>query len=601
MRIQSGPDEGLMVYFKGCDGTYPPLLAQIEAALSASYRIVRGPGEAKVRPVVDSYGRVIGSASFEFTGFQSLMGQQLSAAEMLDKGIAEELVARYIRMEDDLHPGNMGTTSTLGLVGIDFDMSLYPITSELKGRRVINNGIVAPFPADAFPITNGDIENFPDIQDAQPCYWPTKRPNNGNLTKAFRNSDEFKKLSKDPKFRDLKYFAFLKELLVDPEAHLRAMEPYFSKTPETEGMQQKIRACIEKRWEEVEEKLVSNDGFRKYIVRNKAALEGCLDHFRCYNQDVAEAEITFDLKRLQERFDHLARKCMVKDLTLAVFDLGFELKSNRDEWTQFKKFYYQLIDICLNFQGSSRPFSEAFFLLECEKNNQSIQMGDLAHRWEDLCNNILTVINNYRGLITQKHEAPVESIFLRYSQGDSLPARGEGLDVEFALAKALHRILSNSENNKKIAAIAKKCMEEYKPLGYETRVSSLNPMSYFRTRVPDLETLIRNLQAPSNDQTPRLISDFLASGNWNPGGYVRTASSNVLLISKLSEAVLEGFKTRITLEQLRRHDLVEVCYARQRGNWSLESSAQKISEHLRRLIQGKTDNPPSARLSRISF
>jgi hypothetical protein len=212
-----------------------------------------------------------------------------------------------------------------------------------------------------------------------------------------------------------------------------------------------------------------------------------LDHFSSYNKFIAEPGITFDLERLQERFDRLVKKCMVKDLTLAVFDLGFELKCKRADWINSKKFYSQLIDICLDFQESSNSFSEAFFSLECKKNALTAGMGASRSRTEDLCKNLSTIINNYRGLITKKCEAPAHSIFLRHSRDEIISSSREGLDIEAALAKALHRMLSNPENNKKLAEIAKKCLEEYKPLGYETIVSGLNPISYFRARGPALE------------------------------------------------------------------------------------------------------------------
>ena len=590
MIITQGADKEQIVYFKLCDSTYPPILAQIESALGASYRITRGDSVPRIKPVINPEGEVIGTASYELHEFESMAEQGFSAADMIHMGVAEELVARYVRMEDDLHPGNVGTSSKLGIVGIDFDMSLYPLTSVIKGPRFINNGIFAPLPADAFPITDADICNFPDIQDAQPCFWPTKFPNNSNWRKGFGNRDEFKKLKNEGDFIPRKYFAFLKELLIDTETHLKVMESSFSRDFEAKEMQEKIKDCIDKRWAVLEEVLVENEGFRKFIVQNKTVFQGCLDHFTTYNKEIAENNVEFHSKHLEERYHAVVRKCLVKDLTLAAYKLGSDLKSKGDNWSKYKVYYHQLIDVFTQLQKDPNSFPEALFTLDCERIRLVEQIGALNVPWGLLCSHIVKVISNYQGLVTikQGEGALIQSMLVPPVPAESGALEQKKLDKEASLAKALYKMLSDSHNNKKILAIAKACLDEYKPVGYETTVGSFNPLSYFRTRVPRLEALIKELQEPIGDgRTIEHISDFFSAGAWNTRGYLRGASANVLLISKLCESILEGFKNQITLEQLRNHDLVEVCYAREGGCWDIESSAQKIAQKLVKLIQSK--------------
>src|SRR5690606_31485766 len=110
------------------------------------------------------------------------------------------------------------------------------ITVEIKGARAINNGILAPLPKDLFPVTDKDIDAFPNIRDAQPCHWPTKIPNNLAIWKRFPNRAEFVKLAEDSMAIRQKYYAFLREILIDPEDHLQVMIPSFSRDEEGVAM-----------------------------------------------------------------------------------------------------------------------------------------------------------------------------------------------------------------------------------------------------------------------------------------------------------------------------------------------------------------------------
>lgn len=230
MMIIDGKDKGKKVYFKKIDHTYPPLLAEIEAAISDSLRIVRGHCAARVLPVVNTDGVVIGAIPYELPEFQSLSGSSMSASEMLSMGAIEELFTRYARGDDDVHINNWGKANIFGrwvMVGIDFDMGFYFFTVKFKGGdRAVSHGPAA----DIFPITDRDINAFPVLTDAKPCHWVSKLPGNGNFLKAYSNVAEFIKMSKDPKVINYKYQAFLKELLIDRKFHYRILERNFERT-----------------------------------------------------------------------------------------------------------------------------------------------------------------------------------------------------------------------------------------------------------------------------------------------------------------------------------------------------------------------------------
>jgi hypothetical protein len=585
MVIHSKLEKGQIVYFKKCDSTYPPILAQIEAASSASCRLSRGECTAKVRPVVDDNGEVIGTASYQIPTFRSFTGETLSAAVMLRMGVIDELVARYVRMEDDLHPDQIGFARNLGIVGLDFDMMWFgAITWEIKGARIINNGYFAPLPPDAFPITDEDINRFPDIKDAQPCYWPTKIPNNYNLKKCYANRDEFLKLASDSVYAPVKYMAFLREVLIDTEEHIAVMIPHFARNGEGVAMVEKMKSCIESRWALLEEALIDNEGFRKFIVKNKTAFHELSDHFRTYNEKIVVEGITVNLDLLETRYQELVRKCMVKDLTIVMFGLGCKLKNVSHGWEEFKLSYDLLIDICLRFKKNGCSFPDAFFTLECELRNQALLHEHKKPQWDAFCCDINIVLNNYRGLVTKRLGPPVQSIMIDRTRRDSMTHSDGSLNLEKCLARSLYSMVRDVKNHNKVIEVVQQVLREYAPIGYDSRIASLNPMRLCRSRSEAIVGLHVSLQKESPDQAPLLISKFLEDGAWNTSGYLRSASANVTLVRRLADKLLDGFKHQITLQQLREHDLVDLCYALDRGELDLEKSAYQIKELFREII-----------------
>ena len=149
LQEQAAAITSLRVFFKKCDSTYPPSLAQIEAAASASSRLTRGGKFARIRTVINGLGFVIGSISHGFTDFKPMYQYTFTLNDLIKYNAAKSLVNRYVKQDDDFHPGNAGIAKVDDDVGetwvdIDGDMFYYPMTSQIKGPRVINNGFFAP-------------------------------------------------------------------------------------------------------------------------------------------------------------------------------------------------------------------------------------------------------------------------------------------------------------------------------------------------------------------------------------------------------------------------------------------------------------------------
>lgn len=94
------------------------------------------------------------------------------AVKEVNRELARCLAATYLYEDDDLHLNNIAVDENGTVIRIDFDMGMYhDVTSKMEGG-------MRPYPRlseDRFRITANDLRNFPDIQDANIHYWPTKR------------------------------------------------------------------------------------------------------------------------------------------------------------------------------------------------------------------------------------------------------------------------------------------------------------------------------------------------------------------------------------------------------------------------------------------
>lgn len=567
-RITSGKEKDQIVYFKECTEKYPPILAQLEAASSASMRLTTGESSARVRPVVDDNGKVVGSASYEIPNFNSFAGRNYNAKDMLGWGIMPLLTGLYLREEGDFHVFQLGTGDGMKLFRVDFDELLYgDITANIKGSRLVFNGVTAPEPKDLFPITDRDIENFPDIQDARPCYWPTKFPENGNIAKMFPNRDEFLKINKEPNYSTLKYFAFLQELLIDPEEHIRVMTPYFERNEEGCAMIDKIGVCIKNRWEELTEVLINNEGFRKYLQKNTDAIKDVKEHFRSYNNNIALKGYSLNLDNLDKRFQNIVRRCMVQDLAVILLDLGIKLKRKQEDWEKFKQSYKSIIIMSINFETSGRSVLDAF--LELERGCKLLDVNKIRI-WQYYAHNIFQLFENYRGLVMENMKQSFDSFVIDPSGREFLSKKEDSLDLQRCMAKALQAMLEDQTKLNFVLQAVDETYNEYTPYSY-------SPTNYTRNRGDEIKQLKGKLKNKPKKMTAS-VSKFCEKGQWHLPGYMTWGSANPILISRLAEKVILDFKNQPTLKKLLDFDMVELIYAIDSKEWRIEESSKKIYE-----------------------
>lgn len=203
-------------------------LAQIEAGIAALYVLIKSDLIPKVRAVYDDDQKSVGSVSKLFSDFQDL--QSYLADDITDKkinfliknGLSEIFALSYFFEEDDLHKENVGIANGR-VVRIDFDMSAYSIVSDPRFRGARGHNYVTKSPQDAFQITARDLNDFPNLTDADPYYWPTKS-RTLSAAHGYSNQDalKFRELSKDDIFVDRSYLTFLK-IIVTPDETIENM------------------------------------------------------------------------------------------------------------------------------------------------------------------------------------------------------------------------------------------------------------------------------------------------------------------------------------------------------------------------------------------
>ena len=149
-------------------------ISEYEAAICRFYRFLSPETVSKcwavtsVRKTKDGYDEIVrvGVLSKGIPNFKNLIQDPLTQAdiEKYAAELAKALVLSYIMQEDDLHRGNMSKKGKR----VDFDGSLWPLLSLIKGKRWFNS-----HDDHGFKVFEHDLRELPSIAMAQPAYWPS--------------------------------------------------------------------------------------------------------------------------------------------------------------------------------------------------------------------------------------------------------------------------------------------------------------------------------------------------------------------------------------------------------------------------------------------
>ncbi len=559
-----------IVYYKECNRDYPPILAEIESAVSASCRLSRGDKAAEIRTVVDEKGSVIGSISFEILGFRPINQFTFALEEFVFYNFAASLVCRYVRKDDDVHPENIGLAKG-AFVDVDFDSFYYPITSEIKGTRIINNGFFAPLPAFAFPYTLNDLNEFANIKDQKPCHWPTKSPSNLNIFKEWKQKNLIQKLANNETFESQKWMAFLIEAMHIPSMHDKAISPHFSKVAKSQLMHGRLLEEMILRHDDLADILPHSLEFRKFLVKNPKCYAGITELFQQTDKFYIDHEFM-----VKERFLRLVRRCMVTDLTMVLFKMGGHLHKIQKVQKNLIQSYHHLLDMVQLFYEHPDTFDVAFSQLETDL----VSLGNflspgIDQEWSQALKEFHFYIKKYHRFCENQTQSMAVSMFFRKETLETTQA----IDTTHApktIAGGILRWMGTPGHIQRILSIIKECKEEYEPGNWD-------PRQWTRVRGQNLDTLISNVEKSLGDPNKVIeaILIFLQEGAWNQAWLLGRASANVLLIDKLATAVLEDFKTMLTPQLLKNHEFVQVCFLIKNGQWTLIEHVQAIAEQMK--------------------
>lgn len=311
-----GLDDTTLVYTKQASR----IERQEETAFSALYRMDIGQSAAKTLLYADK-AREIGIASIglnQFIEYWKLHDKEKSQAYQkkygidikstvfnLDnngkpksikhvKGLASVMMSSWLYAEDDFHCGNFGLArndkNELIWARLDFGMSFSSITNE-AGR---------PFreqTSDFERVTLKDLQQFPDVEDAKPFYWPT-RLNLFNHDLNFRGSQKhnayhhrdkelFRALKNNPEFINEKYEFLLKQFLIDVDQKTALIRANID-APKSERLATTIASRIEK----LRCAALADSGFRAYVKRLSAQKrQDLLTSLANDNQNLVEGDL----------------------------------------------------------------------------------------------------------------------------------------------------------------------------------------------------------------------------------------------------------------------------------------------------------------------
>lgn len=314
---KKGKNNQTKTYFYKDTAETPGKIPQIEAALAAAYCAILGPGKApKAKLLVDkneSKG-IISKEIPGFTSFHDFMLDKYSKYELkayhdyyhfisnydytglVDVGIVEILAASYFFEENDLHWKNWGFDASGQAVRIDFDQSLWTLTSKHSGYAIAEeddkfHGIA---PRNAFQITQADIETFPQLTNAKPNNWIVGH--DSNLVKKI-----IKDLKNHPDFSKRKWIAFLKIILMPDEMITKICLDYIGK----EKSAKKYAQHIIDRKKTLKETLLAIPEFESFIINDgPIVIKNIVAEMEKYNKTV-KPNLQYHLDKAQIEFTKL--------------------------------------------------------------------------------------------------------------------------------------------------------------------------------------------------------------------------------------------------------------------------------------------------------
>lgn len=295
--------------------------SELEVLFSALWPLMLGAEHtARVRLVKNDSGEITGVFVDKKPGFAELP-KDVDVSDLVDKGIVLILVMAYFMMEDDLHRGN------LGLVIKEIIELVFKIDHDMNWNKILmQEGLARIYHAfeDRFSITTRDIQNFPDLKDANPHYWPTIRrwfkKSPGFDRKSRR---QFKNLTHDEGFNGKKYLYFQKILCIDIELIKNKLaECVNDDSPDIT----RIADAFAERQAYLQANLLSVPGFHQKLKQNKENyLKTISDEITTQHSNAEEPGIRNNIKN---KFNEIFEYCDSEEAELDDTPLHIAVRFN---------------------------------------------------------------------------------------------------------------------------------------------------------------------------------------------------------------------------------------------------------------------------------
>ncbi|MBI2784966.1 MAG: hypothetical protein HYX60_01100 [Legionella longbeachae] len=303
------------VLFK--EALYGRRIAEIEVFNGLCFRILLNKATPKVRGLHNKEGLHLGVISHEIPNFQSIYDyaekyqKAPNKKALVEAHLGKVLAAAYCEEENDLHAGNIGFDSeNLKTYKIDHDQATWPIS--YKYVSIYSNKKPA---VDTFPITQYDINHFPQLKDASPRNFAHNDNQEALDITGIENDDLF--------IKDV-FSIFLKRALLTESIYQKMAEATITNVK----LQKQLVEHKTKRGQLLRAELIKNKKFCIFILNHPELKEEIITEFNSYNNDYKEnSPLRINVDELADQYDQLTKECE-RTVPIKAFNKALELFKN---------------------------------------------------------------------------------------------------------------------------------------------------------------------------------------------------------------------------------------------------------------------------------
>lgn len=222
------------------------------------------------------------------------------ADDLVNNGMVDVMVFNYFSQEWDGHFENIVFNNEGKVSRIDFDVTTAPLVKKWNLAVAGTEKFLGCRAEDASPITAAEIrDHFAVPQQVKPSRWIDK----GGATPDGEHPELAKKIEASPKYKEKKYRAFLKLILIPEEDIKFIAENYIGK----EKHQKIWSEHLLERQAKFNEELPKIDEFRLHVLSHPENIEGICKELKVYYQklNLDVNIINAKLEKVREKYQQI--------------------------------------------------------------------------------------------------------------------------------------------------------------------------------------------------------------------------------------------------------------------------------------------------------